>query len=907
MTTQCWDLLQDYFNRAVEASPEERQAVLEECKKQHPSLLPELLELLDCDQEPNTEFDRAFSQAHTMIQPALQRFDKEHGYQKSLPIIDDFENIQVIGSGSMGSVFKASQISAGRQVAIKVLKNLESSEAVSRFQNEVRTLAQMKHPNIAQMFLSGHCKDDNPFFAMEFIEGSLITHYCDSHNLNIERRIELFLQVCNGVLHAHQLGIVHRDLKPANILVTEINNNPVVKIIDFGIAKITQDAAFAAPFKTDLGYFMGTPAYMSPEQASMEPIDTRSDIYALGAVLYELLCGCLIIDLDTFYKLGTEERIQVLLNRKPHKASTATIRCEDQQCQQIAKHRMTTCPQLTRTLRGDLDAILTASLENNREDRYRSVSDLQHDLTAYLRREPVKAAKNTKLYLVGKFIRRHKLMVAMATITFFAIIYALIATIVLLRQTTIAKKETETIQSLMVDIMSAAHPDKSGSEVRILDQLKLSEPMLQTHIQDNPNIESGLRYNFALTYFGLGDYKSAERHLRRALVVLPEEVTERRAEILELLARTLNEVESFEESHNFFQKSLETWKEVHNKSHPRYLNAKSGLANHYRSRSFYQMALTTYKDILENYDDSQVTSQFQAVTHSGIASVYKALKEPQQAIENYQKALGFQVAILGEGHTQTLTTRANLARLHVTQASYDKAIPQFLKLLEDRIEILGSQHVRTINTRYSIGNAYLKKGDFQQAKDWVLEALEQYTTQFGPGHSGALRSRNLLATIAFKEKDFSEAAQQYQELIKAYESGQKTQGKSYFIARSNYGETLLELNQADLAIQSFEETLILAKAINWPTPRRIAKIQTLLGKAYMAADKPEKAEPHFKAAYEKLPEVPYALNLAKCLIQQGNVSEAHELLLKAQAELEPNNTLYETLQTLLQQSKVGPE
>jgi eukaryotic-like serine/threonine-protein kinase len=329
----------------------------------------------------------------------------------------------------MGTVYRAHQTKpVKRPVALKLIKlGMDSRAVLARFDAERQALALMDHPNIARVYDGGTTAAGQPFFVMELVSGVPITEYCDRERLSVRARLELFVSVCQAVQHAHQKGIIHRDLKPSNVLVTELDGRPTPKVIDFGVAKATEQR-LANYSLADAGAIVGTPTYMSPEQAdpSSMDIDTRTDVYALGVILYELLAGSPPIDAKQFQRGAFLEMLRMVREVDPPKPSTKLSRAEA--LPNIAASRDIEPEQLKRVLRGDLDWIVMKALEKDRARRYETANGFAADILRHLSHEPVMAAPQSRAYRARKFVRKHRAGVVAASLVVLALLAGIAGT-----------------------------------------------------------------------------------------------------------------------------------------------------------------------------------------------------------------------------------------------------------------------------------------------------------------------------------------------------------------------------------------------------------------------------------------------------------------------------------------------
>lgn len=332
-------------------------------------------------------------------------------------VIGRYKLLHEMGKGGFGIVFMAEQQEpVTRRVALKVIKpGMDTKEVVARFESERQALAMMDHPNIAKVYDAGATDSGRPFFVMELVKGIPITEYCEQNNLSVKERLELFVSVSQAIHHAHQKGIIHRDLKPSNILTTLQHGTPVVKVIDFGVAKAISQKLTARTLATDPGRIIGTPLYMSPEQAEMSAldVDTRTDIYSLGVLLYELLTGATPFDKQRLREAAYDEIRRIIREEEPQKPSTK-ISTIGETATEVAQHRKTEPKKLSALLQGDLDWIVMKSLEKDRTRRYETAKDFADDVIRHMDHKPVEAGPPSTAYRVSKFVKRHKAVVAVA-------------------------------------------------------------------------------------------------------------------------------------------------------------------------------------------------------------------------------------------------------------------------------------------------------------------------------------------------------------------------------------------------------------------------------------------------------------------------------------------------------------
>jgi len=521
-----WDQIRELFNRALDLPTTERAAFLS-------------AECADANIRAEVETLLSGADAHILgsrgiegVWEAIEALGPDKGVSTASitdetggRVIGRYRLLQKIGEGGMGEVWLAEQREpVRRRVALKLTKaGMNTREVMARFESERQALALMDHPAIAKVFDAGATDRGSPYFVMEYVAGVPITAYCDNHRLSTRERLALFMGVCEGVQHAHQKAIIHRDLKPSNILVTEVDGRAAPKIIDFGVAKALAQRLTAETVFTRAGALVGTPEYMSPEQAtsSGEDVDTRTDVYSLGVIFYELLAGAPPLELR---KIAFDELLRRLREEEPPKPSTKIQTQDPVTAEEMARKRHAEPLGLANEIRGDLDSIALKALEKDRSRRYASASDLADDVGRYLRNEAVLAMPPSVRYRARKFAWRYR--VALATVVTFVVVL-IVATVVTVQRIWRADMYTETAQvtklvaqdplslALLMDL-GAINQRQGNYELAETEAAEVLAQRRNSLGSDNPDTMAAAA-DLALAYLSQGKFLESETLAREVL------------------------------------------------------------------------------------------------------------------------------------------------------------------------------------------------------------------------------------------------------------------------------------------------------------------------------------------------------------------------------------------------------
>jgi serine/threonine protein kinase/tetratricopeptide (TPR) repeat protein len=715
--------------------------------------------------------------------------------EASLQRIGPYKILEALGEGGFGIVYLAEQTKpVHRRVALKVIKpGMDSKAVLARFEAEEQALALMDHPNVAKVFSAGTTEQGRPYFAMEHVSGVPITEHCDRQKLSIEERLDLFMKTCDAVQHAHQKSVIHRDIKPSNILVAFKDGQPIPKVIDFGVAKAISQPLTERTLFTEQGQLIGTPAYMSPEQAEMtaQDIDTRTDIYSLGVLLYELLTGALPFDPASLRQAAFDEIRRIIREVEPPKPSTklsSMITAGGDDSTSAARNRRADPRTLNRHLRGDLDWITMKALEKDRARRYASASDFAADIRRHLTHEPVVAGPPTAAYRVKKFVRRNRGLVTGIAAVFSVLVTGMIVSTILYAQADVArrdavesqaaaeqargseevqrqraeverdraiaaeklaeqrlaevveardqaKKEAEKSASVidfLRQMFSSIYPWMSQSkrhDVTVREVLDEAATRVETELGSQPEVEAAIRYTIGMTYSGLGLNSEAEPHLRRALA---------------------------------------TFRETHGNEHVVVADALLMLGGTLAGKGEYVEAERLLREALSIYRDREEGEEASwrlALVIGALANVAAAFGREDEAESLYIEAMVISRKVFGDKSRPVAWNLIGLAGVVGDQDRNDEAERLFREALEIYRNTLGEEHSSVASCMSGLGNQLTEQGKYEEAERLLREGLLMSRKLLGNEHPVVAGALHHLAWNLANQGKNNEAERVFHELI----------------------------------------------------------------------------------------------------------------------------------------------
>jgi serine/threonine protein kinase/tetratricopeptide (TPR) repeat protein len=831
--------------------------------------------------------------------------------------IGPYQLLEQIGEGGMGVVFMAEQHEpVRRRVALKVIKpGMDTRQVIARFEAERQALAVMDHPNIAKVLDAGATASGRPYFVMELVRGLPITDYCDQAHLPPRERLELFLRVCHAVQHAHQKGIIHRDLKPTNVLVSVHDGQASIKVIDFGVAKATGVQLSDKTLFTGFAQMIGTPLYMSPEQAGQSPdIDTRSDIYSLGVLLYELLTGTTPFDKERFKQAAFEEIRRIIREEEPPKPSTRLSDSKDS-LPSVSALRQSEPAKLTKLVRGDLDWVVMKALEKDRNRRYETANGFGADVQRYLNDEPVLACPPSTAYRVRKFIRRNKVALGTICIVFAALAagaavaswQAVIATYA--KQEALAaaeaenqakeqaetrEAETQAVLGFVEDkILAAARPlgqaGGLGHDVTLRRAVEAAIPYVATSFSDQPLIEARLRATLGKSFRCLGDVKNAVEQYKIARGLYAKHLGLDHARTLVAMCNMANayDVDQFNQALPLFEQTIEKMKKQLGPLHRHTLICMDNLACAYLNAGQFDKALKLYEETLAKKKESLGADDLiTLVTVHNLANMYRHIGHPGKAVRLLEESLPQLTGKQGPDHPDTLVATVNLAVAYIAVHQLENAQPLLERALDKMKKVLGEDHPTTLIATHDLAALYAARGRLDEAIVLHKQTLERSKAILGPDHRETETAAYGLASAYVEAGRLDLGISLFEECLSRRKDKLGADHPSTFATMHQLARAYRLAGFPEKAIPLFQEALAGMQDKIGPEHPNTFSTKNSLATAYLSAGHIEKALPLFEATVEtsrrvlgtKNPNVLlYMHNLAATYVDSNQLEKATRL------------------------------
>ncbi len=778
-------------------------------------------------------------------------------------MIGPYRLIELIGEGGFGMVWLAERREPMVQrVAIKTLKpGLDTRAVIARFEQERQALALMDHPNVARVFDAGAAENGRPYFVMEYVKGDTITEFCDKHTLGVRERLELFATVCDAISHAHTKGIIHRDLKPSNILVSGDRANPIAKVIDFGIAKAVSASLSQSTLVTERGQLVGTLEYMSPEQADLKSadIDTRSDVYSLGVVLYELLAGVLPFDSSELRSAGFAEMQRIVRDVDPPRPATRISKLGDR-ASLIAERRRTSANGLQRELARELEWIPLKAMRKDRTERYRSPADLRDDLRNYLDGKPLIAGPESASYRIRKFVRRRKSLVVAAVVVLLGAAIGVgglgFGYVRAQRAASAEARERQRAQNTIAffqDMLASVNPEKAqGREVTVRDILDSAAERVGPQLGPDPLLEAAMRETIGETYFTLGRFSEAAVHLTKAA-----DLRTRSGDTESRQALTTR--------HNSAAAVLQSGDRV---------RARSLLVEVEKDRS----------RVLGPGDSDTLASQ------DLLAYILQLDGDEEQALELYRKTYEAQKAAIGARARETLSTLASITDVLQDLGKTSEAEASARQLIADASAAEdGSDNYMAITGASMLASILMEQGKLAESEALAREVVEKRRRVYGESHYDTLTAENVLALTL---QDMGRHQEAGELLAHASEHSARTLGEGHNVTLTyltNYARSLQNQKKPAEAEPLFRKVLAARESEANPESQATAVVLNNLATALLDLNRPAEAEPLFRRVIaivdKEMPETHWIrgrsrINLADALADLGRFEEAEREMLR---------------------------
>ena len=766
--------------------------------------------------------------------------------------IDRYKLISVLGEGGMGIVYLAEQERpVKRQVALKVIKpGMDSKRVLARFEAEQQALALMEHPHVARVHDAGLTESGRPYFVMEYVKGKPITEYCDKHRLTVEERLRLFLHICEAVQHAHQKGIIHRDIKPSNILVTIEDEKASPKVIDFGVARAVSQPLTERTVYTEQGQFVGTPEYMSPEQADPNnlDIDTRTDVYSLGVVLYELVAGILPFDSQTLREHGIDGVRKVICEEEPLTPSTKLGRTSVEESTKSAQHRRTNPRHLQRRLRGDLDWITLKAMEKDRTRRYAAAGELAAEVQRHLNNETVTACRPSVVYTVRKYVRRHRALVSGLAAVLAVLLAGIIVSLTFAVRANRARFEATAIaEFLHEDVFETFDGwDRGGQQITIKEFLDAASQKVSSKFGDMPLQEASIRKTLGSLYLKVNAFDEAESHLRRSLDIFTDQVGRndtRTIEAVDLLGQMYWLRWQYPEAEKYLSEVLPSKRRLLGADHPDTLETMGwlgwacyGNGHPKKAEELLAEAYTTAHRTLGDKDRITV----ECMLYYGCTLVLRGrYSEAERVLAD---ALRLSQGVLNPAHPFVAYPTALLGRLYSREGKYKDAEELLRNALSTSRDAWGENSGGTFHNVAALAENYARQGLINDAEKLMLEPIGAGEQSDELQSKVSIQNLTYLGFFYLWQKKYDDAERWASKALKASLESNGEGHPITFLPRMALGMVYREQGRYDEAEMQFLKLLPLSEPYIIDENVHVANTMHQLAVLYQQQDRYAEAE-----------------------------------------------------------------
>lgn len=797
-----WDDVCDLIERALEVDPGARDGLLREACGDDVERLARARAMLGAAERAASFLERP------ALDIATDLLESEETADDTLTHVGAYRVVGLIGRGGMGDVYLAERADDEfeHRVAVKVVKPGLGADLVARFLSERQVLASLDHPNIAQLHDGGVAPDGRPYLVMEYVQGRPLDAYADEQQLAVDRRLDLFLQVCGAVDRAHRRLVVHRDLKPANVLVTA---DGTAKLLDFGVAKLLDPAAEATGVPaTRAGVRMMTPEYASPEQLLGEPTSTATDVYSLGVILYELLSGRRPHE-DAERDVTALER-RVLDGPVPPPSAACRVATGRSDAATRARARGVSVDGLSRALAGDLDTIVTTALRREPDRRYGSVAALRDDIERHRAGRPISARPPTVRYRTSKFVRRHRVAVTAVAVVVAAVVAGLTGTLIQARAAAREGQRAALIRDFLVGVFENSDPDRSrGETVTARTLLDRGSERIRRELVGDAELRADLLGVLGNLYYQLGVFDRAGEHLNEALTLRRRTGATREQLIASLtsLASVRHESGAPDEAETLLREALDLSRAPGVELHTAEAGVLSDLAAVHRSRGRFDVAESHAREALAMRRALGEPAGL-ADTLNGLGMALHDGGKAADAVAALEEGLRLARQAYGEDHTKTALAQCNVAMARHRAGEVETALREFRACVEARRRLLGDQHPYVGLALNNMALVYADRNEYDEAERAHLEALSIQRAAYGERHREVAATLNNLAILDYRRSRYAEAAQRFRELIVLWRELLGPTHPDTLATMNNLGMTLRnagELAQAEQVLASVVE------------------------------------------------------------------------------------------------------